>query len=246
MKQETQLFFGHILKNNLPVSNFIDSDFTFVNRGLAALYGMAALDDATLVKVAITDKRRGGLLGHASVLTATANGIDTSPVIRGVWVLENLLGTPPTPPPPDVEPLAPDLRDAFTIREQLDKHRENPSCYDCHIKIDPMGFALENFGPIGEWRESYGRFKTFIDASAQMADGTHYKDIVQFKKELLKRKDLVTRHLTKKLLEYSTGRIMELKDRKELESTFVIVKAKGSGLRDLVHAVVQSKVFLKK
>ena len=246
MKQETQLFFGHILKNNLPVSNFIDSDFTFVNRGLAALYGMAALDDATLVKVAITDKRRGGLLGHASVLTATANGIDTSPVIRGVWVLENLLGTPPTPPPPDVEPLAPDLRDALTIREQLDKHRENPSCYDCHIKIDPMGFALENFGPIGEWRESYGRSKTFIDASAQMADGTHYNDIVQFKKELLKRKDLVTRHLTKKLLEYSTGRIMELKDRKELESTFVIAKAKGSGLRDLVHAVVQSKVFLKK
>ena len=246
MKQETQLFFGHILKNNLPVSNFIDSDFTFVNRGLAALYGMAALDDAALVKVAITDRRRGGLLGHASVLTATANGIDTSPVIRGVWVLENLLGTPPTPPPPDVEPLAPDLRNALTIREQLDKHRENPSCYDCHIKIDPMGFALENFGPIGEWRESYGRSKTFIDASAQMADGTHYKDIVQFKKELLKRKDLVTRHLTKKLLEYSTGRIMELKDRKELESTFVIVKAKGSGLRDLVHAVVQSKVFLKK
>jgi hypothetical protein len=109
-----------------------------------------------------------------------------------------------------------------------------------------MGFALENYGPIGEWRESYERSKIPIDASAQMADGTHYKDIVQFKKELLKRKDLVTRHLTKKLLEYSTGRIMELKDRKELESTFVAVKAKGSGLRDLVHAVVQSKVFLKK
>jgi hypothetical protein len=246
MKQETQLFFAHILKNNLPISNFIDSDFTFVNRGLAALYGMAALDDAALVKVAITDKRRGGLLGHASVLTATANGIDTSPVIRGVWVLENLLGTPPTPPPPDVEPLAPDLRGALTIREQLDKHRENPSCYDCHVKIDPMGFALENYGPIGEWRESYGRSKISIDASAQMADGTHYKDIIQFKEELLKRKDLVTRHLTKKLLEYSTGRIMELKDRQELESTFVAVKAKGSGLRDLVHAVVQSKVFLKK
>ena len=246
MKQETHLFFAYILKNNLAISNFIDSDFTFVNRGLAALYGMAPLDDAALVKVAITDKRRGGLLGHASVLTATANGIDTSPVIRGVWVLDNLLGTPPTPPPPDVEPLAPDLQGALTIREQLDKHRENPSCYDCHVKIDPMGFALENYGPIGEWRESYGRSRIPIDASAEMADGSQYKDIVGFKKELLKRKDLVIQQLTKKLLEYSTGRIMELEDRKELESIVGTVKAKGSGLRDLVHEVVQSTVFLKK
>jgi hypothetical protein len=246
MKQETHLFFEYILKKNLPISNFIDSDFTFVNRGLADLYGMAPLDDAALVKVAITDKRRGGLLGQASVLTATANGIDTSPVIRGVWVLDNLLGTPPTPPPPDVEPLAPDLQGALTIREQLDKHRENTSCYDCHVKIDPMGFAMENYGPIGEWRESYGRSRTPIDASAQMADGSQYEDIVEFKEELLKRKDLVTRQLTKKLLEYSTGRIMELKDRKELDSIVVTVKARGSGLRDLVHEVVQSTVFLKK
>ena len=191
MKQESHLFFGYILKHNLDIATFIDSDFTFANRGLAKLYGMPPLGDAELVKVAVTDRRRGGLLGQASVLTATANGIDTSPVIRGVWVLENLLGTPPSPPPPDVEPLAPDLRGATTIREQLAKHREIASCNDCHAKIDPMGFALENFGPIGEWRDTYYRQRQSpIDASAQFPDGTRYRDITEFKTQLMRHQNL--------------------------------------------------------
>ena len=243
MKQETHLFFAEILKNNLDISTFIQSDFTFANRGLAKLYGMPPLDDAELVKVAIADPRRGGLLGQASVLTATANGIDTSPVIRGVWVLENLLGTPPSPPPPDVEPLAPDLRGATTIRERLAKHREIASCNDCHAKIDPMGFALENYGPIGEWRNTYYRQPDSIDASSQFANGSRYVDITEFKAELMKRKKLVRRNLAKKLLEYSTGRIMEVTDRAAIDQISESVSVTGNGLRDLVHAVVQSEAF---
>ena len=246
MKRETHLFFGYILKNNLDISTFIQSDFTFANRGLAKLYGMPPLDDAEMVRVAVTDRRRGGLLGQASVLTATANGIDTSPVIRGVWVLENLLGTPPSPPPPDVEPLAPDLRGATTIRERLAKHREIASCNDCHAKIDPMGFALENYGPIGEWRDNYDRQRNPIDASAQFANGSRYVDITEFKIELMKRKNLVARNLAKKLLEYSTGRIMELTDRGTIDQISESVSATGNGLRDLVHAVVQSEAFRTK
>ncbi|PHS03109.1 MAG: hypothetical protein COA78_19005 [Blastopirellula sp.] len=246
MKQETHRFFGYILEHNLDIATFIDSDFTFANRGLAKLYGMPPLGDAELVKVAITDRRRGGLLGQASVLTATANGIDTSPVIRGVWVLENLLGTPPSPPPPDVEPLAPDLRGATTIREQLAKHREIASCNDCHAKIDPMGFALENFGPIGEWRDTYYRQPNPIDASAQFPDGSSYQEITEFKTELMKHQNLVARNLAKKLLEYGTGRIMEVTDRGTVDKITESISAKGNGLRDLVHAVVQSEIFRTK
>ncbi|MCP4173084.1 MAG: DUF1592 domain-containing protein [Fuerstiella sp.] len=246
MKQESHMFFGYILKHNLDIATFINSDFTFANRGLAKLYGMPPLGDAELVKVAITDRRRGGLLGQASVLTATANGIDTSPVIRGVWVLENLLGTPPSPPPPDVEPLAPDLRGATTIREQLAKHREIASCNDCHAKIDPMGFALENFGPVGEWRDNYYRQRNPIDASAQFPDGTRYREITEFKAQLMKHRNLVARNLARKLLEYATGRIMEVTDRGTVDNITESVSAKGNGLRDLVHAVVQSEPFRTK
>jgi hypothetical protein len=138
------------------------------------------------------------------------------------------------------------LRGAATIREQLAKHRKNASCNDCHAKIDPMGFALENFGPIGEWRDTYYRQRNSIDASAQFPNGTRYADIVEFKAELMKRKNLVGRNLTRKLLEYSTGRIMEVTDRGTIEQISESESATGNGLRDLVHAVVQSEAFRTK
>ena len=167
-------------------------------------------------------------------------------MIRGVWVLENLLGTPPSPPPPDVEPLAPDLRGATTIRERLAKHREIASCNDCHAKIDPMGFALENYGPIGEWRDSYERQREPIDASAQFPNGSRYQDITKFKTELMKRKHLVRRNLTRKLLEYGTGRIMEASDRAAIDQISDSKSTTENGLRDLVHAVIQSETFRTK
>jgi len=189
-----------------------------------------------------TDERCGGLLGQASVLTVTANGIDTSPVTRDVWILENMLGTPPSPPPPDVEPLDPDIRGEKTIRDQLSKHRSNPSCYDCHRSIDPLGFALENFDPIGRWRETYnGRSK--IDASGELPKGKSFRNVVGLKKILRDHQDQFARALTEKLLAYATGRRMEPADRVHVDEIVKKLKEQGSGFRGLIKLVVASEVF---
>ena len=184
MKTEARLFFAHVLENNLPIDRFLDADFTFVNGGLARLYKIPGVHGAEFQKVTLSDRRRGGLLGMAGVLTASANGIDTSPVIRGVWVLNNILGTPPTPPPPDVKPLEPDIRGATTIRDQLAKHRTVTTCNFCHQKIDPPGFALENFDPIGGWRDRYprpGKVEPPVDASGALSAGEAFTGIESFK-----------------------------------------------------------------
>ena len=157
-KQETRLFFGDLIHNNGSILNLLDSNYTFANDVLATHYGINDVDGEHFRKVSLKPQHhRGGLLGQGSVLTVTANGIETSPVVRGVWVLENIFGTPPPPPPPDVEPLEPDTRGASTIREQLNKHRNVAACADCHAKIDPAGFALEFFDPIGGYRSRYPR-----------------------------------------------------------------------------------------
>ena len=250
MRQETRLFTRHLLDNNLSIANFLDSDFTFVNKPLARHYGMKPPEGSRFEKVSLSDRRRGGLLGQASVLTVTANGIDTSPVVRGVWLLENIFGTPPSPPPPDVEPLDPDIRGATTIREQLEKHRSVASCYDCHRKIDPPGFALENFDAIGKWRDHYGESKDSnarsIDSAGQLSDGQEFADIVELKQLLAGRVDKFARCLTEKLLAYSLGRTLEAADRPHVDRIIQGAKAKGYGLKDLVLLVVQSQPFQTK
>lgn len=244
MRQETRLFVRELLDKNLSIDNFLDSDFTFLNKRLAEHYGIdVPFRGAAFQKVSLTDRRRGGLLGQASVLTVTANGIDTSPVVRGVWLLENILGTPPSPPPPDVEPIDPDVRGATTIRDQLEKHRSIASCNDCHRKIDPPGFALENFNPIGGWRTSYGRGKP-IDSSGQLSTGQKFKDVADFKKLLLDRKDQFARALTTKLLAYSLGRHVGLSDRPYVDQIVTSLSERGSGFRDLIKLVVTSEPFL--
>src|SRR5262245_49271060 len=140
-----------------------------------------------------------------SVLTLTANGIDTSPIVRGVWLLENILGTPPSPPPPDVPPLDPDVRGARSIREQLEKHRSVATCYECHRKIDPLGFALEHFDAIGKWRNSYDG-NTKIDATGELPGGRAFSNVAEFKQALLERQPQFVHALTAKLLSYATGR----------------------------------------
>ncbi len=158
MRRETQLFFAEVLHKNLSIEHFIDSDFTFANRYLAAHYGLPTIEGDEFRRISLPKQSlRGGLLGHASVLTATSNGVESSPVTRGIWVLENILGSPPPPPPPDVEPLEPDIRGATTIRQQLAKHRNVATCAECHRKIDPIGFALESFDPIGSFRRRVSR-----------------------------------------------------------------------------------------
>ena len=244
MREETRLFVRELIDLNLSIDNFLDSDFTFLNKRLAEHYEIdATLTGSDFQKVSLTDRRRGGLLGQASVLTVTANGIETSPVVRGVWLLENILGTPPSPPPPDVEPIDPDTRGATTIRDQLEKHRSVASCNDCHRKIDPPGFALENFDPIGGWRTSYGRGKS-IDASGQLSTGQKFQDVTEFKKLLLARKELFARALATKLLAYSLGRHVGLADRPHVDRIVAELGTRGNGFRDLIKLVVTSEPFL--
>ncbi len=249
IKEETRLFFQHILRENLPITTLIDADFTFVNGGLARLYGIDDVSGGGFRKVSLTDRRRGGVLGQAAILTASANGIDTSPVVRGIWVLENILGTPPSPPPPDVEPLEPDIRGATTIRDQLEKHRKVETCAQCHRKIDPLGFALENFDPIGAWRDRYPQSRNdgpTIDASGRLPDGTEFTDIAGLKKILLGREQQFARCLTEKMLTYALGRKLDAADRPQLEAIVNELDRPSDGLQDLVLLIVSGDTFRKK
>jgi hypothetical protein len=247
MRQETRLFTRYLLDNNLSIANFLDSDFTFVDAPLARHYGLVPPPGAGFAKVPLSDRRRGGLLGQASVLTVTANGIDTSPVVRGIWLLENILGTPPSPPPLDVPPLEPDVRGATTIREQLEKHRSVATCYECHRKIDPPGFALENFDAIGAWRDHYegasdGKAR-LVDPTGQLPDGRAFADVAGLKTLLATRLDQFAHCLTEKLLAYSMGRTLAAADRPQVAHIVAEARARGYGLRDLVLLVVQSAPF---
>lgn len=245
MRQETQLFLRHVVDENLSIVNFLESDFAYVNKPLARLYGLTPPSGSQFQRVSLSDRRRGGLLGQASVLTVTANGIDTSPVVRGVWLLENILGTPPSPPPPDVEPLDPDIRGVTSIREQLQKHRSVASCYDCHRKIDPLGFALENFDAIGQWRETYkGAGK--IDSTGELPSGETFGDLESFKQILVQRKRQFAAALTTKLLAYSTGRSPAPSDRPHVERIVKELENREDRMRDLIELVVQSEAFRSK
>ena len=246
MRGETYTYFAKLLEANGPIRDLIDSDYTWTNeRGGTILYDRKDVWGNAFQKVKLADGRRGGVITHPAVLTATANGVDTSPVVRGVWVLESLLGTPPPPPPPAVQPLPPDLRDATTIREALVLHRSQATCNACHRKIDPLGFALENFDAVGKWRSSYGGPKKLkVDPSATMANGQQVPDIAAFRAMLLEREPQVTRALCEKLLTYGTGRLMEPGDRGEIDRLVARLAESQGGLRDLVKLVVESDIFL--
>jgi hypothetical protein len=196
-------------------------------------------------KVELKDARRGGLLGHGSILTVSANGIETSPVTRGIWVLENIFGTPPAPPPDDVPALDPDVRGAKTVRDLLTKHRESTACMSCHQSIDPPGFALENFDPIGRWRGKYPGGRE-IDASGVLTTGETFTDIVGLRQAIGARKAAFTRVLTERLLTYACGRKFDAADRGRVEAIGVAVGQRGNGMRDLVELVVQSEAFRKR
>lgn len=248
MVTETSRFFRHMLMENLPVSNFIDSDFAIINADLGRHYGItdAVNTTAEFQKVALTGMRhRGGLLGQTSVLTASANGVDTSPVVRGIWILDNLLGTPPSPPPPDVDIPEPDARGELTIRQLYAKHRTIDSCNDCHKKIDPLGFSLENFDAIGSWRTEYESGHK-VDPSGQMPGGESFKDVVGLKQIMARDLKQFSRNLAAKLMTYATGRTMNASDRPEIDAIINQLKSERGGLRDLVKHVVTSKTFLSK
>jgi hypothetical protein len=264
MVRETELFFDEVLKDDLSLTNFVASDFTMLNGRLAKHYGIPGIDGWEFRKVKLPkDSHRGGMLTMASVLKVTANGTTTSPVIRGAWVMDRILGTPPPRPPADVPAVEPDTRGATTIREQLAKHRKIASCAACHVKIDPPGFALENFDVIGGWRDNYrssGNGQTVVidgqrmpylkgkkvDAGDVMPDGQTFKDIDEFKQLLLKDKDQLARALTVKLVTYATGAAPTTADKTAVEEIVAAEGKKQYGFRTLVHEVVQSQLFRSK
>ena len=244
MAAETTTFFRHILDQNLPPREFISADYTFVNRELAAHYGLPAIEGNQLRQVSTEGTVRGGLTTHGSFLTASANGVDTSPVVRGIYALEKLMGYTPPPPPDDVPDIEPDIRGALTVREELAKHRSIATCAECHRKIDPLGFALENFDAVGAWRTEYGK-NLPVDPSGRMPSGEAFDDIRQLRTLLIQRHEQFTRSLTKKLMTYALGRELEIGDRPAIDQILAELEAKQAGLRDLIRLVVLSEPFAK-
>ena len=268
MIEESRLYFADLIAGDRPARNVIDADYTFADERLARHYGITGVVGPSFRRIPLSEKSPyGGILTQASVLKVTANGTVTSPVLRGVYVMEKLLGDPPSPPPPSVPAVEPDIRGAATIREQLKKHREDASCASCHQKIDPPGFALESFDVMGRWRENYrslaqgserieglGRsgneFVHFIgkevDASGVTPQGDPFDDILQFKKLLLEDEETVARNVTEQLLVYATGAPIGFADRDDVSAILEKSRASEFGVRTIIHEIVQSPLFLRK
>jgi len=214
MAKETELFFTDIVRQDRSVLEFLDANFTFINERLARLYGIQGVHGDDFLRVSLKGTHRGGLLTQASILTVTSTPTRTSPVKRGKWVLENILGAPPPPPPPDV----PELKDGKeaaltgTLRQRMEQHRQNPMCAACHARMDPIGFGLENFNGIGEWRQKEGDFS--IDPAGRLVSGETFNGPDDLRTILMKRKrDDFVHCLTEKMLTYALGRGLEYYDK---------------------------------
>ena len=265
--EETRAFFGELMQNNLPARHLVASDFVMVNDRLAALYGLPDVQGCKIRRVALPkDSVRGGLLTQASVLKVTANGTTTSPILRGAWITERILGQPVPPPPPAVPAVEPDIRGATTIRDQLAKHRTQPACRACHARIDPPGFALESFDVFGGWRDRYralgngpevagfgknGQPFAFypalpVDPSGELPDGRKFKDVRELKRLLLQDERQLARNLARQLVTYATGAPVSFGDRPKIEDILNRAKSSGYGVKSLIHSLIASTLFRNK
>ena len=265
--EESQLFFSELIRRDLPARNLVSSDFAMVNERLATHYGLAPFEGGTLRRVSLPkDSPRGGLMTQASVLKVTANGTTTSPVLRGAWIMERILGQKPPPPPPSVPAVEPDIRGAVTIRQQLDRHRTQESCSACHAKIDPAGFALESFDVMGGWRDHYraegtgtpeiglgknGQKFAFhaglpVDSSGELPDGRKFRDIRELKQLLVANDKQIARNLARQLAVFSTGAPIRFSDRAQIEQVLERASSSHYGVKSLISELVQSDLFLKK
>jgi hypothetical protein len=265
---ETRLYFSELVRANLPARTIVDSDFAFLNERLAQHYGVPGVKGVKMRRVSLPpNSPRGGFMTQASVLKVTANGTTTSPVVRGVWISERILGMPPPQPPASVPAVDPDIRGAVTIRQQLEKHRADESCAACHRKIDPPGFALENFDVMGGWRDRYRaefaeadpekgfgingwgfafHYALPVEAGSQLADGRSFEDIRSFKQLLLKDERALARNLARQFAIYATGAPIRFSDRPAIENILQRAQADRYGVRSLIHQIVQSDLFLNK
>lgn len=250
MKQETVLFLQQLIQDNEPATQILTAEHTFVNRDLARLYELTDQippeEAATFHRVTLPDTNRRGLLGHASVLTVSANGIETSPVVRGVWVLEKILGFRAPPPPDDVPAIDPDVRGATSIRTQLEQHRENAACAQCHRLIDPPGFALEGFDPIGRSRNFYDAQRRIpIDTAGVLPDSTEFAGIADLRSALAAREDVFVRNITLQLLTYALGRLPGPQDQATITSLLRrhFDEHGDFRLQDLILSITSSTAF---
>jgi len=266
---ESRMFFTELLNHDLPARNIVDSDFTFLNDRLALHYGISGVEGAKLRRVALpADSVRGGVMTQAIVLKVTANGTTTSPVLRGKWIMERVVGFEIPPPPAAVPAVEPDIRGAVTIREQLDKHRADESCAGCHRKIDPPGFALESFDVMGAWRDRYRAvavsgqtpergfgqngwplkfyYALPVDPSGATADGRPFRDVRELKDLLLQDEQQIARNFARQLSVFATGAPVRFSDRQTIEQIIEKAKSSGYGVRSILNELIQSDLFLNK
>lgn len=266
MIEETQQYLHHLITQNRPAAEIVSSKYTMLNNRLALHYDLPMVTHPDVRKVELPEGSvRGGFLSMASVLKVSANGTNTSPVVRGVWVLERILGETPQPPPPGIPGVEPDIRGASTLRELLDKHRDIESCRSCHQLIDPPGFALESFDPIGGWRDRFrslgagdkvaelvqGRKVRYrigppVDSSGHFADGKTFTGFAQFRQILAADEDRIARTILTKLLVFASGREMGFSDRDQIDALLVKSKRNQHRLGDMIQLVVGSDIFRSK
>ena len=243
MRRETRLFVGEIFKEDRSLLELIDGKFTYVNGPLANYYGIKGVDGLNFRRVSLEGTERGGLLTQASILTLTSYATRTSPVIRGKWVLMNLLGAAPPPPPPDVPALEEkNLGTDASVRQRLEQHRANPTCAVCHKQMDPIGFGLENFDAAGGWRTKDGKFD--VDSSGVLPDGRTFSGINGLRDILKSQSDMFTRNLTEKMLTFALGRGVEASDKAAVDQINQKLIANGNKLSALVTAIAESEPFL--
>ena len=243
MRKETELFFESVVREDRSILEFLDSDFTFLNARLASHYGIPGLEGEEFRRVSLPSRDRGGLLGQASVLTVSSYPTRTSPVLRGLWVLENILGQTPPPPPPDVPEL--EVREGEiggTLRQQLEEHRSNEGCMSCHLVMDAIGFGLENYDAVGKWRTADGGLP--VDSSGTLPGGHTFESPDQLRRILAETEaDSFARTLSKKLLTYALGRGVDRHDNPAVNEILRQLSASGYRFSALIDGIISSKPF---
>jgi hypothetical protein len=246
MLRETELFFEEVMRADRSILDFLEADYTYLNERLARHYGLPGITGAEFRRVRLQGGDRGGLLTQASVLTVTSNPNRTSPVKRGRWVLEQILGAPPPPPPPDVSPLKeePKADTARSVRQRMEQHRTQANCAVCHNRLDPLGFGLENYDGVGAWRDREGGQS--IDASGTLPSGESFRGPAELKARLKARPRAFARCLAEKMLTYALGRGVEASDRCAIDRIVKELESKEYRFSTLVIGVVTSDPFLKR
>jgi hypothetical protein len=244
-RKEIELFVESIFLEDRSVLDLLTADHTFVNERLALHYGIPNVRGGRFRRVTLPDEHRRGLLGKGSVLLTTSYANRTAPVLRGAWILENLLGTPPAAPPPDVEGFQENKvgEKALSVRQIMERHRANPSCSACHRVMDPLGFALENFDAVGEWRSMDRDAGTAIDASGELVDGTAVSGPADLRRALMRRPEQFVQTLTEKLMTYALGRSVEYYDMPVVRAIVRDAAREGYRFSSIVKGIVRSAPF---